>query len=517
MVDQIHSYRILILDFGGQYAQLLARRIRELGVYCVLLPYDVSPEQLLDIEPHGVILSGGPESVQQLDSPKIPDIVWRMRCPVLGVCYGMQAMAQAFEGVVESKAQSEYGHTVIQVQPNTWLSACVGESTSVWMSHTDQVVRCPADFEMMASSAQCDVVAFSNVKKGYYGVQFHPEVTHTSEGFAILKYFVYDCCGCEAVWTPHKIVDQLVDEIRQAVGQDRVVLGLSGGVDSAVTAALLQRAIGDQMTAIFVDNGLLRAHEADEVESIFTDQMSMQLVRVDAQEQFLSALKGIEDPEMKRKIIGREFVNVFQAHAKQLKDVSWLAQGTIYPDVIESAGTASGKAHVIKSHHNVGGLPDSLSLKLLEPLRELFKDEVRKLGEVLGLPGTLLHRHPFPGPGLAVRVMGEVKSDYLKMVREADAIFIAVLKAHNWYHRVAQALVVFLPIKTVGVVGDQRAYGYVLALRAVETTDFMTATAVQLPEGLVQEVSTRIINEVSGVTRVVYDVSSKPPATIEWE
>ncbi|MBM94158.1 MAG: glutamine-hydrolyzing GMP synthase [Legionellales bacterium] len=516
-MDQIHRYRILVLDFGGQYAQLLARRIRELGVYCVLLPYDAAPEQLMDVSPHGVILSGGPESVQQFDSPKIPDAIWRMSCPILGICYGMQAMAHALGGSVASTQVSEYGHTVIEVSPNTWLSNCVELTTSVWMSHQDQVVTCPPGFNIDANSVHCDIVAFSHSEQQYYGVQFHPEVTHTSEGFELLKYFVYECCGCESFWTPQHIADQLIEDIRATVGEDHVVLGLSGGVDSAVTAALLQRAIGHQMTAIFVDNGLLRAGEADEVEYVFVNQMGMNILRVDAQEQFLSALKGVSDPELKRKIVGREFVEVFQAQAKKLENVCWLAQGTIYPDVIESAGSASGKAHVIKSHHNVGGLPDALSLKLLEPLRELFKDEVRKLGDVLGLPGALLHRHPFPGPGLSVRVLGEVKKEYLAMVRAADTILIDELTSNNWYHRVAQALVVFLPVKTVGVVGDQRAYGYVLAIRVVETKDFMTATAAQLPEALIQKISTRIMNEVSGVTRVVYDVSSKPPATIEWE
>ena len=517
MADQIHQYRILVLDFGCQYSQLLARRIRELGVFCVVMPYDAPVERLLDVEPNGVVLSGGPESAHQFDSPKVPDVIWRMGCPVLGICYGMQAMAVAFGGLVAAAEHSEHGHTEIKLKPQCWLSSVLDSEVSVWMSHTDEVAKCPADFEIEASSVHCNCVIIANKNKHFYGVQFHPEVTHTADGLAILKHFLYEICACESVWTSEHIAKQLITDIKQQVGNDRVVLGLSGGVDSAVTAALLHQALGDQVTAIFVDHGLLRAGEADDVERVFVEHMGMQLIRVDARDAFLEALNNVEDPEEKRRIIGREFVHVFQEKAAELSGVCWLAQGTIYPDVIESAGAASGKAHVIKSHHNVGGLPETLKLKLLEPIRELFKDEVRRLGETLGLPAEILHRHPFPGPGLAVRIMGAITPNAIRIVREADAIFLEVLRKHNWYHRVAQAFTVFLPVKTVGVVGDQRAYAYVVAMRAVETTDFMTANAAQLPMSILNEASIRIVNEVKGVSRVVYDVTSKPPATIEWE
>ena len=517
MNKKIYDYKILVIDFGCQYSQLIARRVRELGVFCQVLPFDTEVDNILDCEPSGVILSGGPESAHEFDSPKVPEVVWRLGCPVLGVCYGMQAMAMAFNGTVAAADYNENGHTLIQQDPQSWLYSILGKEASVWMSHSDEVVKCPDGFQSQAHSSLCKNVIIADTQRQYYGIQFHPEVTHTSDGLLVLKHFIYQICKCEGNWTTENIIDQMIEKIRSDVGDSSVVLGLSGGVDSAVTAALLHKAIGNQMIAIFVDHGFMRAHEASEVKQVFEEHLGVNLIHINAEEQFYQALKGVDDPETKRKIIGREFVNVFQSEAAKLKNISMLAQGTIYPDVIESAGAASGKAHVIKSHHNVGGLPETLQLKLLEPLKDLFKDEVRKLGEQLKLPGAILHRHPFPGPGLAVRIMGEIKPEYVRINREADQIFLEILKKHNWYHRIAQAFTVFLPIKTVGVVGDQRVYAYVVALRAVETTDFMTACAAYLPESLINEASTRIVNEVKGVARVVYDVTSKPPATIEWE
>jgi GMP synthase (glutamine-hydrolysing) len=516
MSQQIDSDKILVLDFGGQYAQLIARRVREAGVFCQVLPCDASVDDILDSNPKGVILSGGPESAYELDSLKIPEVIFSIGCPILGICYGLQLLAASLGGSVVS-GNKEHGHTDLFVAKDSWVKDILGESSTVWMSHNDEVENLPENFVSIAHTSRCKHAIIADFTRSYFGFQFHPEVTHTVGGFNLIKHFVLNICDCDALWSTSNIKDYLINEIKDKVGKDKVVLGLSGGVDSAVVAALLHHAIGSQMTAIFVDNGLLRLGEAAEVESIFSNFMGINLIKIDASNQFLDALSEVTDPEDKRRIIGQEFVHIFQEQAAKLKGVKWLAQGTIYPDVIESAGAASGKAHVIKSHHNVGGLPASLNLSLLEPLRSLFKDEVRKLGAALDLPNSLLHRHPFPGPGLAVRIIGKIDSEALRINREADDIFIQTLKKYNWYHRVSQAFVVFLPIKSVGVVGDNRAYSYVVSLRAVETSDFMTATAAELPYGLLSEASTRIVNEVKGVSRVVYDITSKPPATIEWE
>jgi GMP synthase (glutamine-hydrolysing) len=516
----IKAHRILILDFGSQYSQLIARRVRELGVYCELHAFDMSEEDIKAFHPKGIILSGGPESVTEANSPRAPEIVFNLGLPVLGICYGMQTMAQQLGGLVESSNVREFGYAEVHIDQADALFKGVEDRANfidVWMSHGDKVTRLPQDFIITASTPSCPIAAMSCESKNFYGMQFHPEVTHTLQGEALLGRFVRDICACDDLWTPAQIVEDSIHRIREQVGTDHVLLGLSGGVDSSVVAALLHRAIGDQLTCVFVDNGLLRKNEGDMVMEMFANNMGVKVIRADAEERFLSQLVGVNDPEQKRKIIGRVFVEVFDTESSKITNVKWLAQGTIYPDVIESAASKTGKAHVIKSHHNVGGLPADMKLSLLEPLRELFKDEVRKIGLALGLPYDMVYRHPFPGPGLGVRILGEVKKEYADVLREADAIFLEELHNAGWYHRTSQSFAVFLPVKSVGVVGDGRRYAWVIALRAVETIDFMTARWAHLPYDLIEKVSNRIINEIAGVSRVVYDVSSKPPATIEWE
>ncbi len=520
----IHSERILILDFGSQYTQLIARRIREIGVYCELHPFDVDEAFIKDFGAVGIILSGGPESVTEGDTPRAPDVVFQLNVPVLGICYGMQTMAAQFGGEVGTSNKREFGYAELKLEQTSPLFEQAFDKTQgdsklldVWMSHGDKVIRLPQGFTLSASTASAPIAAMSNCEKHFYGVQFHPEVTHTVQGGKILENFLKNICACEALWTSENILNDMIERVRAQVGSAKVLLGLSGGVDSSVVAALLHQAIGEQLVCVFVDNGLLRLHEGDQVMSTFAENMGVKVIRANAEQLFLGRLKGVSDPEQKRKIIGNTFIEVFDSEAEKLSDICWLAQGTIYPDVIESAGAKSGKAHVIKSHHNVGGLPADMKLSLLEPLRELFKDEVRKLGIELGLPAHMVYRHPFPGPGLGVRILGEVKKEYADLLREADAIFIEELRASGWYDKTSQAFVVFLPVKSVGVVGDGRRYEYVVSLRAVETVDFMTARWAHLPYELLEKVSNRIINEIAGISRVVYDVSSKPPATIEWE
>lgn len=523
MTTDIHQQSILIVDFGSQYTQLIARRVREIGVYSEIYAYDLLDEVEL-ASYTGIILSGGPESVTEGDSPRAPKELFELGVPVLGICYGMQTMAEQFGGKVGTSELREFGYARVKVESESDLLKDVSDHIEhtdrfldVWMSHGDKVVQLPEGFELMLSTDSCPIAGMHCIEKRFYGIQFHPEVTHTLQGGRILEHFVLDICGCEALWTPANIVEETIQSIRKQVGTDRVLLGLSGGVDSSVTAALLQRAIGDQLICVFVDNGLLRKDEGDQVMEMFAESRGLNIVRVDAEEEFLSRLAGQADPETKRKIIGNHFVEVFDREAAKVDNVKWLAQGTIYPDVIESAGAKSGKAHVIKSHHNVGGLPEDMELKLVEPLRELFKDEVRKIGLELGLAHDMVYRHPFPGPGLGVRILGEVKKEYADLLREADAIFIEELRAADLYHKVSQAFTVFLPVKSVGVVGDGRRYEYVVSLRAVETIDFMTARWAHLPYDFLEKVSNRIINEISGISRVAYDISSKPPATIEWE
>ncbi|MCG8614110.1 MAG: glutamine-hydrolyzing GMP synthase [Pseudomonadales bacterium] len=525
MSQNIHEHRLLILDFGSQYTQLIARRVREIGVYCEIRAFDISREDFDEFAPKGVVLAGGPESVTEMDSPRAPEFIFDCGLPVLGICYGMQTMAEQLGGKVASSDKREFGYAQVAVQTDSPLFEDIADHVNeqgqalldVWMSHGDKVVGLPEGFELVAGTESAPVSAMQNKDRQLFGVQFHPEVTHTLQGKRILERFVMTLCGCEALWTPAKIVEDAIATIRKQVGSDKVLLGLSGGVDSSVTAALLHRAIGDQLTCVFVDNGLLRLEEGDQVMEMFAKNMGVKVIRADAEDQFLRKLAGVNDPEQKRKIIGNTFIDVFDDQAAQIKDVNWLAQGTIYPDVIESAAAKTGKAHVIKSHHNVGGLPEDMKLKLVEPLRELFKDEVRKIGLELGLPYDMVYRHPFPGPGLGVRILGEVKKEYADILRQADAIFIEELHRADWYHKVSQAFAVFLPVKSVGVVGDARRYEYVVAIRAVETVDFMTARWAHLPYDLLETVSNRIINEISGVSRVTYDISSKPPATIEWE
>ena len=517
--------RILILDFGAQYAQLIARRVREAGVYCELHPWDVGDAFIEAFAPKGIILSGGPESVTMVPSPRAPDAVFALGVPVLGICYGMQTMAQQLGGAVAPAGVREFGHAEVRARGHSVLFRDIEDRVNadghglldVWMSHGDQVTELPEGFKVIATNASCPIVAMADETRGLYGVQFHPEVTHTLQGQRILQRFVRDICALPASWGMPDSLTRTVAAIRAQVGDEQVVLGLSGGVDSSVAAALIHRAIGDQLTCVFVDHGLLRLGESEEVMATFGGNFGIKVIRVDARATFFHHLTGVSDPEAKRKIIGREFVEVFQREARKLPAARWLAQGTIYPDVIESAGAKSKKAHNIKSHHNVGGLPETLKLKLLEPLRELFKDEVRALGLELGLPREMIYRHPFPGPGLGVRVLAEVKADYVSLLQRADAIFIEELRASGWYDKVAQAFAVFLPVRSVGVMGDGRTYEYVVALRAVETIDFMTARWAHLPYDLLGKVSNRIINEVRGINRVVYDVSGKPPATIEWE
>ena len=517
--------KILILDFGSQVTQLIARRVREQQVYCELHPFDVSEEFVREFNPQGIILSGGPNSVYEAEEWRAPQVVFELGVPVLGICYGMQTMAQQLGGRVESSGKREFGYAEIRAQGHSALFNGIQDRSNeaghglldVWMSHGDKVTELPAGFKVIASNESCPIAAMADEARNFYAVQFHPEVTHTLKGKEMIERFVHDICGCGHDWNMPDYVNEAIAKVRAQVGQEEVILGLSGGVDSSVVAALLHRAIGDQLTCVFVDNGLLRLNEADQVMKTFARNLGVKVIHVDATEQFMGHLKGVSDPEAKRKIIGREFVEVFQAEAQKLPNARWLAQGTIYPDVIESAGSKTGKAHTIKSHHNVGGLPETLNLKLLEPLRELFKDEVRELGIALGLPHEMVYRHPFPGPGLGVRILGEVKQEFADLLRRADAIFIDELRAADWYSKTSQAFAVFLPVKSVGVMGDGRTYEYVVALRAVQTQDFMTAHWAELPHSLLGKVSNRIINEVRGINRVVYDISGKPPATIEWE
>ncbi len=517
--------KILILDFGSQYTQLIARRIRETNVYCELHPHDVSAEFIKEFSPKGIILSGGPASVTEDETPRAPQIVFELNIPVLGICYGMQTMAAQLGGIVENAVVREFGYAEILTTQDNVLFEEIKDRTNaagnhvldVWMSHGDKVVALPAGFQVMAYNAATPIAAMADDKRQFYGIQFHPEVTHTLQGKAIIDRFVHDICGIGYDWNMPDYVDEAVGKIRATVGNDQVILGLSGGVDSSVAAALIHRAIGDQLTCVFVDNGLLRANEARQVMEIFANYLAVRVIHIDASRDFYSNLKGITDPETKRRIMGREFIEVFQREAAKISDAKWLAQGTIYPDVIESAHGKTKKAHTIKSHHNVGGLPETLHLKLLEPLRELFKDEVRELGLALDLPREMVFRHPFPGPGLGVRILGEVKYEYAELLRQADQIFIEELQHSGWYEKTSQAFAVFLPVKSVGVMGDGRTYEYVIALRAVQTQDFMTANWAELPYSLLSKVSNRIINEIRGINRVVYDISGKPPATIEWE
>jgi GMP synthase (glutamine-hydrolysing) len=523
--------RLLILDFGSQVTQLIARRLRETHVYCEIHPYDVGDEFIRAFEPAGIILSGSHASVYDEGSGHAPESVWSLGVPVLGICYGMHAMAHQLGGSVELGKVREFGYAEMRARGHSALFRGIEDRRSaeghglldVWMSHGDKVTAMPPGFTLIGSSDACAIAGMADEARRFYAVQFHPEVTHTRQGAAILARFAHEICGCGEDWNMHDYVAEAVAGIRTQVGGEHVILGLSGGVDSSVAAALIHRAIGDQLTCVFVDHGLLRQDEATQVMDTFARHMGVEVIHVDASEAFLSALAGVEDPEQKRKIIGRLFVEVFQREAAKIPDARWLAQGTIYPDVIESAGAKTKKAHTIKSHHNVGGLPETLHLKLLEPLRELFEDEVRELGLELGLPREMVHRHPFPGPGLGVRILGEVKREYAELLRRADAIFIDELRrtrdgeGKSWYERTAQAFAVFLPVRSVGVMGDGRTYDHAVALRAVETTDFMTAHWAPLPHELLARVSNRITNEVRGINRVVYDVSSKPPAPIEWE
>lgn len=522
----IHAQRILIIDFGSQYSQLIARRIREIGIYCEIHPYTISDEAILHFHPAGIILSGGPESVTAAEAPRAPKLIFNLNCPILGICYGMQSMASQLGGEVKPGKSREFGYAEITVRddPSILLSGIEDKVNragmpllDVWMSHGDQVCLLPPHFKVIAYTDNCEIAAMGDDEKKYYGLQFHPEASHTRQGERIMARFVLDICGCQPNWTATNIIAEQLEDIQQKVGEESVLLGLSGGVDSSVAAVLLYRALGKKLTCVFVDTGLLRLNEADEVEALFKNHFGIDLICVDARHEFFTALKDISDPEAKRKVIGKKFIDIFEREANKLKNIKWLAQGTIYSDVIESAATKTGKAHVIKSHHNVGGLPDVMQLKLLEPLRELFKDEVRKVGMELGLPYELVYRHPFPGPGLGVRVLGEIKENYVETLRLADAILIQELYKQDLYYKVSQAFAVFLPVKSVGVTGDARHYEHVIAIRIVETIDFMTAHWSRMPYDFLEKVSSRIINEVPGISRVTYDISSKPPATIEWE
>ncbi len=521
MSVDIHANKLLIIDFGSQYTQLIARRVREVGVYSEIHPWDITEDDIRSFKPDGIILSGGPESVNLDDPPRAPQVVFELGVPVLGICYGMQTMAAQLGGKVEASSHREFGYAEIEPVECKLLHSLSDEAShamlKVWMSHGDRVEAIPPGFVATASSANSPLAAMEDVDRNFFGVQFHPEVTHTLQGLKILRRFVHEICGCAGDWTPGNIVADAIEQVRKQVGDGKVLLGLSGGVDSSVVAALLHEAIGDQLVCVFVDHGLLRHHEGDQVMETFAEHMHINVIRVNAAERFFAALEGVTDPEEKRKIIGRLFIEVFDEEAHKLEGIEWLAQGTIYPDVIESAGAKTGKAHVIKSHHNVGGLPEDMRMQLVEPLRELFKDEVRKIGIELGLPAEMVMRHPFPGPGLGVRVLGEVKPEYVEKLQLADDIFIEELRKHDLYDQVSQAFAVFLPVKSVGVMGDGRRYEYVIALRAVETIDFMTARWARLPYEFLENVSLRIINEVDGISRVTYDISGKPPATIEWE
>ncbi|ASK78454.1 GMP synthase (glutamine-hydrolyzing) [Paraphotobacterium marinum] len=525
-VDNIYKDKILILDFGSQYTQLIARKVREIGVYCEIWSWDVDSEDIKKFNPNGIILSGGPESVTENNSPRACNYVFEANIPVLGICYGMQTMAKQLGGEVESSSDKrEFGYAQVKVTQKCSLIKNIEDAVSsddyglldVWMSHGDKVKSIPSSFKKIGETSSCPYAIISNEEKNFFGIQFHPEVTHTKQGKRILENFVIDICQCEKLWSSSSIIDNAIKQIKETVGNDEVILGLSGGVDSSVVAMLVHRAIGKRLTCVFVDNGLLRLNEADQVMDMFGDHFGLNIKKIDAENMFLDSLKGINDPEEKRKAIGHTFIDVFDRESKKIENAKWLAQGTIYPDVIESAASKTGKAHVIKSHHNVGGLPDDMELGLVEPLKELFKDEVRKIGLELGLPHSMLYRHPFPGPGLGVRVLGEIKKEYCELLRKADHIFIEELIKNELYHKVSQAFAVFLPVKSVGVMGDGRKYDWVISLRAVETVDFMTAHWAQLPYDFLGHVSNRIINEVSGISRVVYDISGKPPATIEWE
>ena len=521
----IHADRILILDFGSQYTQLIARRVRELGVYCEIHPWDATDADVRAFAPKGVILSGGPESVTQRNAPAAPAAVFELGVPVLGICYGMQTMAAQLGGRVEPGAVHEFGYAEVRARHHSALLRGIEDRVNaegqglldVWMSHGDRVVELPPGFVAIASTPDLPIGGMADESRRFYALQFHPEVTHTTQGARLYARFLHEICGCDSSWNAGNIIDDAIARVRAQVGNGRVLLGLSGGVDSSVVAALLHRAIGEQLVCVFVDHGLLRLGEGDAVMDIFARNLGVRVIRVDAAERFFVALAGVEDPEAKRKIIGRLFVEVFDEEAAKIEGVSYLAQGTIYPDVIESAGSKTGKAHVIKSHHNVGGLPEHMKLQLVEPLRELFKDEVRRIGLELGLPAEMVHRHPFPGPGLGVRILGAVSPAAADTLRHADHIFIEELRKAGWYEKTSQAFAVFLPVKSVGVTGDGRRHAPVIALRAVETVDFMTAHWAHLPYELLDVCSRRIVNEVKGVSRVVYDISGKPPATIEWE
>ncbi|MDA8813815.1 glutamine-hydrolyzing GMP synthase [Candidatus Pseudothioglobus singularis] len=524
-MPNIHHHKILILDFGSQYTQLIARRVREIGVYCELVPYDVSSHFIENFDPSGIILSGGPDSVTDEKSARAPNIVFDLEVPILGICYGMQTMAIQLGGDATSAKKAEFGFAKIRARNHSKLLSGINDEKNsdghelldVWMSHGIEVTKLPSGFELIASTDNCPIAGFANQKKHYYGLQFHPEVTHTKQGNKILKRFITDICHCDKKWTTENIINDLIEKVKLQVGKQKVLLALSGGVDSSVVAILLQKAIGHQLTCVFVDNGLLRLNEGDEVMNTFSQNLGVKVIRVNAQQYFYKQLENESDPELKRKIIGNAFIEIFDQEAKKLEGIKFLAQGTIYPDVIESAGAASGKAKVIKSHHNVGGLPEDMQFELVEPLKELFKDEVREIGVKLGLSQKMLYRHPFPGPGLGVRILGEVKEEFAEILRCADHIFMEELKNQNLYDKVNQAFAVFLPIKSVGVTGDERRYDFVIALRAVETVDFMTARWARLPYDFLDHVSNRIMNEISRVSRVVYDISGKPPSTIEWE
>jgi GMP synthase (glutamine-hydrolysing) len=523
--SDIHAHRILILDFGSQYTQLIARRVRELGVYCEIHPWDAGDEAVRAFGARGVILSGGPESVTQAGAPAAPAAVFELGVPVLGICYGMQTMAAQLGGRVEPGDVHEFGYAEVRARGHSALLRDIEDRVNgeghglldVWMSHGDRVVELPPGFTAIAATPDLPIAGMADEVRRYYALQFHPEVTHTRQGARIYERFLHGICGCDSSWNAGNIIEDAVARVRAQVGGGKVLLGLSGGVDSSVVAALLHKAIGDQLTCVFVDHGLLRHHEGDQVMAVFARNLGVRVVRVDAADRFFRALAGVADPEAKRKIIGRLFIEVFDEEAHKIEDVEFLAQGTIYPDVIESAGSKTGKAHVIKSHHNVGGLPETMKLRLVEPLRELFKDEVRRIGVELGLPAEMVQRHPFPGPGLGVRILGEVTRAAADTLRLADHIFIEELRKAGWYDKTSQAFAVFLPVKSVGVTGDGRRHEPVIALRAVETVDFMTAHWAHLPYELLDVCSRRIVNEVKGVSRVVYDISGKPPATIEWE
>ena len=525
MQQNIHKDRVLILDFGSQYTQLIARRIRELGVYCELHPWDISEADIRAFAPMGIVLSGSHWSVLDADSPRAADVVWKLGVPVLGLCYGMQTMAEQLGGKVEGSSSKEFGYAEVRARGHSALLRNIEDRVNaeghglldVWMSHGDRVTAIPPGFKLIASTPDVPIAGMADEKRRLYAVQFHPEVTHTTQGARIYSRFVHDICGCGNAWTPGNIIQDAIERTRAQIQRGKVLLGLSGGVDSSVVAALLHKAVGGQLTCVFVDHGLLRLNEGDQVMQVFEKNLGVKVIRVNAEERFMEVLKGVGDPESKRKLIGGMFIEVFEEEAAKLKDVDFLAQGTIYPDVIESAGSKTGKAQVIKSHHNVGGLPERMKLKLVEPLRELFKDEVRAIGLEVGLPREMVYRHPFPGPGLGVRILGEVTKQAADTLRQADHIFIEELRKAGWYDQVSQAFAVYLPVKSVGVTGDGRRYEPVIALRAVQTIDFMTAKSAQLPWELLDTCARRIVNEIAGVSRVTYDVSAKPPATIEWE